>query len=90
MATDDGSVAATVYLQVRPVFSYYGDNVCGARVVNSTQSKPSVPKGGTVTVKLTLHIPRRAFLPLVPEAVVVVPEELTAAHRIEVVAEDPA
>jgi hypothetical protein len=54
-----------------------------------TTRRPDRPKGGTVTVKLTLDIPDSAFYPLSPEAVIVVPESMVLVTPIQVIAEDP-
>jgi hypothetical protein len=86
-------VDATFYAQVTPEWSaypVYGDKkLVGAKVARVTQTRPDKPIGGTVLVKLTIRLPASAFLPLRPEAIVVVPESLTSATPIEVVAEDP-
>lgn len=87
-------VDATFYAQVEPEWSSWRNSegqraLRGAKVVNVTQRKPERPKGGTVLVKLTIRVPEAAFLPLRPEAIVVVPEDMTIASPIEVVAEDP-
>lgn len=86
-------VDATVYLQVAPELARWAPtdaprSVLGAKVVNSTQSRSKKPQPGTVEVKLKIRVPKAAFLPLRPEAVVVVPEDMTAAHPIEVEAGD--
>lgn len=91
--SSNGMVQATVFLQVAPERSrYYAtddiDSIRGAKVVGATQKRSSAPKGGTVEVKLTVEIPKAAFLPLRPEAIVVVPESMTAAHPITVEATD--
>ncbi|ARC56010.1 hypothetical protein AS850_02845 [Frondihabitans sp. 762G35] len=87
------SVQATVYLQLEPVHNYLPrDNpqsLIGAKVVGLTQKKAAKPRGGTVEVKLTIQVPKGAFLPLRPEAVIVIPQELTQAHPITVDATDP-
>lgn len=87
-------VDATFYAQVEPEWGYaYGDQdrpVRGAKVVTITQKKPAKPRGGTVLVKLTIRVPAGAFLPLRPEAIVVIPEDMTVTAPVEVVAEDPA
>jgi hypothetical protein len=87
------TVKATVYLQVEPERTPYYDaddvrGIRGAKVVNATQKRSARPKGGTVEVKIAIELPKAAFLPLRPEATVVVPESLTAPHPVEVVAED--
>lgn len=87
------SVKATVYLQVQPDYWNYADrddikSIRGAKVVGSTQNKATKPKPGTVEVKLTIEVPKGAFLPLRPEAVVVIPESLTNPHPVVVEALD--
>lgn len=85
-----GTVDATFYAQVEPEFYHlsYGESmVRGAKVARVTQTRPDKPKPGVVLVKLTLRMPKRVFLPLAPEAVVVIPDNYTEV--IEVHAEDP-
>ena len=91
------TVRATVYLQVQPEYTYWAKNrrefdkpgsIEGAKVVGSTQNRSQKPKPGTVEVKITVEIPKGAFLPLRPEAIVVIPGVLTQPHPITVEAED--
>lgn len=87
-------VEAPAFLQVEPDFNHYAPadtprSVGGARVVAVTQSRPKQPRRGVLIVKVTLRIPKGAFLPLRPEAVVIVPEALTEAVPVEVEAVDP-
>jgi hypothetical protein len=89
--SDPSHVDATFYAQVEPIWSRYNrTRLEGAKVVTLTQKKPDSPRGGTVTVKLTVRVPAAAFLPLQPEAVVVVPDDMTATTPVVAVAEDPA
>lgn len=87
-------VRATVYLQVAPEYKrWMADHsnpasIDGARVVGSTQRKAAKPRPGVVEVKLTIELPAAAFVPLAPEAVVTVPEDMTAAHPVVVEAQD--
>ena len=89
-------VDATFYAQVRPTFSTWRKTPTGDHAVESaavervTQKRPARPVPGTVLVKLTIRLPKAAFYPLRPEAVVVVPESLAEANPIEVEALDPA
>jgi hypothetical protein len=85
----DTHVPATVYLQLEPDWSYSGSNVIGAKVVRHSQKKPVRPVGGSVTVKMTIHVPRGAFLPLQPEAVIVIPENMTLTEPVHVEAQSP-
>lgn len=91
------TVKATVYLQVQPEYAWWAKNrkefdkpsaIDGAKVVGYTQNKARKPKPGTVEVKITIEVPKGAFLPLRPEAVVVIPESLTQPHPVEVEALD--
>lgn len=85
-----GTVRATVYLQVAPEYNRWVrdhsqlEAIADAKVVASTQNRSTAPRAGTVEVKLTIEIPKGAFVPLRPEAVVIVPESMTAAHPIQV------
>jgi hypothetical protein len=87
-------VDATFYAQVEPIWGWArtaADRpLTGAKAVHITQKRPERQRGGTVLVKLTIRVPRAAFLPLRPEAVVVVPEDMTLTQPIEVLAGDPA
>lgn len=87
---------ASFYVQLEPEFYGFRDpdtgerKVAGVKAVNITQKRPSRPKPGTVVVKLTVRVPEAAFLPLQPEAIVTIPESLTAPYPLEVAAEDPS
>lgn len=84
---------ATFFVQLAPDFyQRYGHvdpTVRSIKAVALTQSRPGKPKSGTVLVKLTVRVPDGAFLPLRPEAIVVVPEDMTAVAPIVVTAENP-
>lgn len=81
-------VRATTYLQIEPDWSYDATMVLGAKVVRCTQRAPKDKQlSGTVLVKITVDLPEAAFLPLIPEAVVTIPEDL-AVPMVEV--GDPA
>ncbi|GEM_PF-965930 len=92
----DGMIDVPVYLQVEPRRRGYnydtGRNDGPARyaaVVATTTKRPTKPRAGVVVVKVTLRIPVAAFEPLRPEAVVVIPTDLTDPHPVEVEAQDP-
>lgn len=93
---DPEFVDATVYLQVAPEYNQWvgvqnrdkPSAIVGAKVVNSTQSRSQKPKPGTVEVKIAVRIPKGAFLPLRPEAIVIIPESMTQPHPVEVEALD--
>lgn len=91
------TVKATVYLQVEPVYGYWAkqrreydtpEALEGAKVVGYTLNKAQKPRAGTVEVKISIELPKGAFLPLRPEAVIVIPETLTQPHPVVVEAED--
>lgn len=93
----DGTIDVPVYLQVEPRDRGYNfetgrhdGTARSAAVVATTASRPRKPRPGTVTVKVTLRIPAAAFEPLRPEAVVVIPTDLTDPHPVEVEAQDAA
>lgn len=85
---------ATAYLQIEPEWSRYGSrdkpaSVVGAKVVGMTQKRSRSPRPGVVEVAITIDLPAAAFVPLRPEATVVIPESMSLAHPIEVDAIDP-
>lgn len=81
---------ATFYVQLAPDFftSWGEQKVREIKAVAMTQSRPRKQQSGTVLCKLTVRVPDAAFLPLRPEAIVVVPENMTVAAPIEVLAGD--
>lgn len=82
-------IRAATYLQIKADF-WMTDRVRSAKIVRATQKAPGdmqIP--GTVLVKITVDVPESAFLPLRPEAIVVIPESLTVAEPITVEADDP-
>lgn len=89
-------VDATFFAQVEPIYSRYvrkdrndPSTIEGARVLAITQKKPAKPVPGSVTVKLTLRLPKSVFVALQPEAVIEIPESLLHGTPIEVEATDP-
>lgn len=74
---------ATTYLQVRA-----GRYHSQATVVNATTKKPSVVQPGCIVVKVKLRLPREAWDPFEPEAVIDVPADLIQ-YPIDVTAVDP-
>jgi hypothetical protein len=88
---------ATFYVQIEPVWSPWRKNTHGDKDLESikavaiTQTRPKSQRPGTVLTKLTVRVPEAAFLPLRPEAIVVIPEDMLAASLpIEVAAGDPS
>lgn len=93
--TPAGMHDATFFVQIDPTFSTYTDmngerTLREIRAVAITQKKSSRPRSGTVLVKLIIRIDDAAFLPLRPEAIIVVPANMTQVNPIEVEAEDPS
>lgn len=86
-ASDNDFVEASCYAQVEPIWRYSDRSLAkslqGASVVRLTQSHPRQPIGGTVLVKLSLRLPRNAFLPLRP-ATAIVPLEAAVPTVVEV------
>lgn len=86
MSLLDGYREGDAYLQVRPDPHYRGE----LRVVKSTQNRPAVTEPGCTVVKIKIRMPKAAFEPLQPEAVVTIPESLVQQRPIEVEAVDPS
>lgn len=95
MPQNPKTVTATAYLQVEPEWSGYmpdrddPSDVRGAKVVTATQKRSPKPRPGTVEVKVTIEIPRAAFVALHPEATIVIPESFTIPHPVVVEAVNP-
>lgn len=83
-------VAATYWLQVEPRWGGGNPRVLvGAKATRLSQNRPDRPGSGTVLVKMTVMVPRSAFQPLRPEAVVVVPDGMAETIPIHVEALPP-
>lgn len=79
---------ATAYLQIEGKDP--GPNYDSGRraIIRSVHNKrPQTVRSGCIVVKVQLQIPTAAWLPISPEAVVVVPESLVQ-HPVEVEAVD--
>jgi len=74
----------TTYLHLRDNRRSWGFNPI---VVKHSNTKPDEPAPGCVVVKVRIRIPREAFEPLQPEAVIDVPLDLIQ-RPIAVTAED--
>lgn len=87
-------VDATFYVQIAPEYNGRprdtAESVYAARAVAMTQKKPDKPKPGTVMTKLTVRVPKAAFVPLRPEAVIVIPENMLQGEPIQIEAGDPS
>lgn len=81
---------ATAYLQIegRPP-GHSWDNGTKASVRGVTNTKPDVVKSGCIVVKLRIRIPKEAWQPFAPEAVIDVPTDLVQ-QPIEVEAVEPS
>lgn len=96
--TPEGYHDAKAWLQVQaklraPQYGEPGYRQPGRRVVDSakvvtvTQSMPNPPRRGCVAMQVTVRIPDGAFLPLIPQAVVVIPADMVVSgEAVEVVA----
>lgn len=74
---------AVCYLQIEPEWAYWDKTkLYKIKVKRVTQKKPDSPLPGVV-VKLNLDIPKEAFLPLAPEATIVIPLSHTEAVTVE-------
>lgn len=88
------TVDVECFIQIDPDWERHSGHdrpgdVRSAKAVSITQNRSKSPKPGTLTTKLTLRIPKAAFLPLAPEAVVVIPAELLGVNQpVEVIASD--
>ena len=72
------TVTATGYLVVKGTRSRYYTNVpvTGAKIAGSRSKKPTTLGEDEIVVKVKIQLPKQAFEPLEPEALIVVPEEL--------------
>lgn len=87
---------ATFYAQVKAKRGYGSRNpdtglrpVSEIRLSKITQSYPATREADTVILKLTVEVPDSAFDPLLPNAVITVPEGMVI-HPIAIEATDPA
>ena len=76
-----GTREATAYLQLEPgAPRAYGKSGWSgsseATVVRCTNTKPDKPIPGCIVVKLQIRVPKEAWEPFAPEAVIDVPAEL--------------
>lgn len=88
----DTHVTATFYAQVEPIWPYAATEdsaPVGAKVVRIAQKRPDKPVSGTTLVKLSIQVPKSRFMPLCPEAVVVIPENMAEIQPVHVEALDP-
>jgi hypothetical protein len=89
------TVDATMYVQLAPEWERYWEDDEGNKIlakakhVATTLNKPPRQRSNTVLLKLTVRVPAGAFLPLAPQAVVVIPEGMTTTEPIEIQVEDP-
>lgn len=79
---------ADAYLQVEAGF-FHGGYGMQARVQKVTQKVPGVVLPGCIVVKVRIRVPREAWQPIKPEAVIDVPMALIQ-RPIEVEAVDPS
>ena len=88
----DETVTATAYLVVQGKRRSWAVNgkypIDSARVTAARQSAPDKLPADAIVMKVKVQLPKRAFEPLEPEALIVVPEELVQ-HVVTVEAEKP-
>lgn len=86
----NGYREAVAYLQIqgRPPGNESDWSQNQATAVRLTTTKPTRPISGAVVVKVRIQIPKTAFEPLQPEAIIQVPEDLVQ-RPILVDAQDP-
>lgn len=84
----DDTVTATAHLIIKgkrrdwaPVNGKF--IITGARIVGARTNKPTKLGEDEIVVKVQVQLPKQAFEPLEPEALIVVPEELIQ-HVVEV------
>lgn len=77
-------IETTVFLQIRKSTNRWRVG----NVVRHTSKRPEFPAPGAIVVKVRVKIPRAAFDPLEPEAVIEIPDDLVQ-HPVEVVAVVP-
>lgn len=70
---------ATAYLQIaphapRPYGGYWGSSE--ASIMRCTNGKPETPLPGCIVVKVRIRVPKEAWEPISPEAVIDIPAEL--------------
>lgn len=82
------SVIATCHLQIEGELR--GENVVGAKVVGFTQGPPGRPRPGTLAIKVALKVPDAAFLRMIPEALVEIPDGWWTSTPVVVTSEPPA
>ena len=92
------TVRATAYLVIEGKRNQYlrADQETGlrpledaARVAEMRVNRPRVLKRDQIAVKVTVEIPKAAFDPIAPAALIVVPDDLVIHGPIEVQAEAP-
>jgi hypothetical protein len=89
-------VKTTFYAQVKPKFGRRYDTVQGyidcvdsIQVTTITQKKPVRPQSGCHVVKLTIQLSEGVFMPLMPAAIIDIPDSAILANdTIEVEAVD--
>lgn len=63
--------------------------VGSAKITGARQSRPGRLERDEVLIKVTVQIPASVFDPIMPQALVIVPEDLVLArHEIEVTADE--
>lgn len=95
--TPQGYTDSTAYLVIEASRTGFGPaqqdtglrRVTGSRVVAMRANRPSKLVKDQIAVKVTVRVPEDAFNPLTPEAVIVVPSDLTLRAPLEIEAVEP-
>lgn len=89
MSTSHTATCYAVLRATRSRYGYQADPDTGLRPVESvkvervTQTYPRTVDAGCVVVKLAINVPAAAFAPLLPNAIITVPESMID-HPVEV------
>jgi hypothetical protein len=81
-------VTATFYAQVEKKERYINGKWVSGQVTKITQEKPATTPKDTVTVRLTVELPREAFEAYAPSAVIKIPTNLVSGQPMHVIVED--
>jgi hypothetical protein len=88
--TGDGRVQAVVWAQIEATwYSWDRASLRTISVRRITQRRPRRPEPGSVLVKLTITLPRGAFVPPILQGLVDVPPEHVETVPATVVSEEP-
>lgn len=69
------TLRADTHLTLTPNYFYDGEPR-SFRITRATKKPPAALNEGEVVVKITLEVPKGAFLPLTPSTVIHIPEDM--------------